>query len=289
MPPSFLRRVARLRAPRWLALAAAAIPVVAEGQTRVRVSVSDHATGRPIGGAQVALRLARVGGLSDSEGAILLEVPRPGGDTVVVRFAGYADAVLPVELRPDETTELGVRLRQGAITLPTVTVAETRIPREPGLGFARRQKMGLGHFVIRTDIERFAPTNSSDILRRVPGVRVGSNRAGDHVITMARSATRCRVQYYVDNMPMPTDELLDAAIEQRIIADLAQNGSSAASRAKARSKKLNRDLPAFTIDHIPPEMIEAIEVYRGAAEIPIEYRTAGSVCGVVLIWTKTGT
>lgn len=289
MPPSLLRRVARLRARRWLALAAAAMPAVAQSQARLRVSVSDQATGNPIVGAQVALRLARVGGLTDSLGTILLEAPRSGGDSLVVRFPGYASASLPTELHLGETTELAVRLRQDAITLPRVTVVETGLSREASLGFTRRQKMGLGHFITRTDIERFAPTNSSDILRRVPGVRVQSNRAGDHVITMARSATRCRVQYYLDNMPMPTEDLIDAAIEQRVMADLAQNGSNAASCARARSKKLNRDLPAFTIDHIPPEMIEAIEVYRGAAEIPIEYRTTGSVCGVVLVWTKTGT
>jgi hypothetical protein len=289
MAPFFLRRTAQLVARRALALAMVAMPGVAQSQTRIHVSVSDEATGAPIVGAEVALRLARVGGLTDSLGAILLEVRGSGADTVVVRFPGYASAVLPAELRADATTALAVRLRHDAVTLPRVTVTETRIPREPGLGFHRRQKMGLGHFITRAEIERFAPTNSSDVLRRVPGVRVQANRAGDHVVTMARSATRCRVQYYVDNMAMPTEELIDAAIEQRVMGDLGQNGNNAESRARARSKKLNRDLPAFTIDHIPPEMIEAIEVYRGAAEIPIEYRTAGSLCGVVLIWTKTGT
>lgn len=289
MLPSFVPRTARVRTRLLLSFSLAVIPAVTQSQTRLHVGVADQATGRPIAGAQVALRVARVGGFTDSLGTIVLQVPQPGSDTLIVRFPGYARAALPTALRGGETFEISVELRQEAVTLPQVTVAETATPREPGLGFARRHRVGLGHFITRAEIERYAPSQSSDILRRVPGVRVQSNRAGDHVLAMARSTSRCRVQYYVDNMPMPTEELLDAAIDQRIMADLAQNGNTAETGARARSKKLNRDLPGFTIDHIPPEMIEAIEVYRGAAEIPIEYRTMGSVCGVVLIWTRAGT
>jgi hypothetical protein len=269
-------------------LALAALPAAVAAQARVRVTVYDRATNDPIAGAQVGLRIARLGALTDSLGAVLLDTPRPGADTVEVRFPGYASVLLPTVLRAGETTELAVALRRDVVTLPTVTVTEKETPREPGLGFTRRQKMGLGHFITRADIERYAPTTSADILRRVPGVRVQANRAGDHIIAMARSTSRCRVQYYVDNMPMPTEELLDAAIEQRITADASANGNTAETRARARSKKLNRDLPAFSLDQIPPEMIEAIEVYRGAAEIPVEYRRTGASCGVVLIWTKAG-
>lgn len=288
MPPSSSYRCARLRGLHWLLLVLTAAPVAAQAQARVRVLVSDAVTSDPVAGAQVALRVAGLGALTDSLGSAVLTAPGPGIDTVEVRFPGYATVVLPTVLRARGTAELAVALRREAVTLPTVTVTERETRREPGLGFNRRQKMGLGHFITRGEIDRYAPTNSADLLRRVPGVRVQANRAGDHVITMTRSTSRCRVQYYVDNMPMPTEELLDAAIEQRITADASANGGSEETRARARSKKLNRDLPAFTIDQIPPETIEAIEVYRGAAEVPVEYRRTGAICGVVLIWTKTG-
>ena len=288
MPPSSSYRPARVRGLSCLVLAVATFAAAAHGQARVRVLVFDAATSDPIAGAQAALHVARLGALTDSLGAALLTAPRPGLDTLEVRFPGYATVTLPAVLRDGETIELAIALRRDAVTLAPVTVTGKETPREPGLGFNRRQKMGLGHFITRADIDRYAPTNSADILRRVPGVRVQANRAGDHVLTMTRSTNRCRVQYYVDNMPMPTEELLDAAIEQRITADASANGSSDEARGRARSKKLNRDLPAFTIDQIPPEMIEAIEVYRGAAEVPVEYRRTGATCGVVLIWTKTG-
>jgi hypothetical protein len=288
VPTSSAGHRTSLRGRFWIVLALAALSPAMQAQTRLRVLVSDATTSEAIGGARVSLRLARVGALTDSLGVAVLTSSRAGLDTVDVRFPGYATVALSTVLRAGETTELAVTLRRDAVTLPTVTVTEKETPREPGLGFNRRQKMGLGHFITRAEIDRHAPTNSADILRRVPGVRVQANRAGDHIVTMTRSTSRCRVHYYVDNMPMPTEELLDAAIEQRITADASANGNGAETRARARSKKLNRDLPAFTIDQIPPEMIEAIEVYRGAAEIPVEYRRTGGSCGVVLIWTKTG-
>ncbi|MGE0555255.1 MAG: hypothetical protein AB7R55_17635 [Gemmatimonadales bacterium] len=32
--------------------------------------------------------------------------------------------------------------------------------------------------------------------------------------------------------------------------------------------------------------LEAIEVYRGPAEVPMQYQSGGTVCGVVLFWTR---
>jgi len=40
-------------------------------------------------------------------------------------------------------------------------------------------------------------------------------------------------------------------------------------------------------DWIPPEWIEAVEVYHGF-DTPIEYTSIFGDCGVVLIWTRRG-
>jgi hypothetical protein len=39
-------------------------------------------------------------------------------------------------------------------------------------------------------------------------------------------------------------------------------------------------------DWVNPEDIVAVEVYRGQAEIPLEWGGTGESCGVILIWTK---
>jgi hypothetical protein len=46
----------------------------------------------------------------------------------------------------------------------------------------------------------------------------------------------------------------------------------------------------FSLDDIPPDAFEAIEVYMGAAEVPIEFQGFSSDvngnCGVIVIWTR---
>ncbi|MGH7504930.1 MAG: TonB-dependent receptor plug domain-containing protein, partial [Longimicrobiales bacterium] len=46
----------------------------------------------------------------------------------------------------------------------------------------------------------------------------------------------------------------------------------------------------FEIDDIPPEWIEALEIYKGAATVPMEFspfmREPRANCGLIVIWTK---
>ena len=37
---------------------------------------------------------------------------------------------------------------------------------------------------------------------------------------------------------------------------------------------------------VNPEQVEAIEVFRGPSEIPVEYNDNNSQCGVILVWTR---
>ena len=45
---------------------------------------------------------------------------------------------------------------------------------------------------------------------------------------------------------------------------------------------------AHTIDALPFDDIAAVEIYRGPAEVPIEYTQTRSneTCGAVLVWTR---
>jgi hypothetical protein len=37
---------------------------------------------------------------------------------------------------------------------------------------------------------------------------------------------------------------------------------------------------------VNPNQIEALEVFRGPSEIPVEFNDNNSACGVILIWTR---
>ena len=43
----------------------------------------------------------------------------------------------------------------------------------------------------------------------------------------------------------------------------------------------------FDIDQwVSPEDVAGMEVYTGPAQVPVEFSTVGSECGVVVIWTS---
>ncbi|HJR64475.1 MAG TPA: TonB-dependent receptor [Gemmatimonadaceae bacterium] len=272
-------------------LAALGIPLVSQraiaqdstSAPSLLVIVTDEMTQEPVVGAQVGLKKSRMGALTDSLGIVRLSGLPVGRDTLVVRFLGYAPLSTVIDLQPDVVTEAQFAMRKEVAELPTVTVRGKNRP-SPGPGFENRQRMGFGHFVTREDIERYSPSTSSDILRQVPGVHLIPIRGGGYQVRFTRSTSRCRVQYYIDNLPVSTEELIDAAIDRRNLIDAS--GGSANAQARSRARKLNRDIPSFHIDQLNPEDIEAIEVYRGAAEIPVEYNRSGSLCGVILIWMR---
>jgi hypothetical protein len=48
------------------------------------------------------------------------------------------------------------------------------------------------------------------------------------------------------------------------------------------------DGPPLDIDQLSVRDYQAIEVYRGRSELPIEYSRAEPACGALVFWTRTG-
>lgn len=126
-------------------------------------------------------------------------------------------------------------------------------------GFYERAQTGLGTFVTPEIVERVRPMRTTDLLRRIPGVRLEPHPQWPSrwIVTMARSAgftggmtptgggRRCIPRVFVDDA-----ELRD-----------------------------------FDLDDLPAQDIFALEVYRSALQAPPRYGGAGSQCGVIVVWT----
>jgi outer membrane cobalamin receptor len=127
--------------------------------------------------------------------------------------------------------------------------------RNPGLervGFYSRQRIGLGTFITRAIIEQRYPTaiRVAELIQQVPGIfRVDE---GDN-----ESVIYVRLHPRFDG-PCPATLYVDGLFFQ---------------------KRLPR---------IAAQDIEAIEIYRGAAQVPAQYGGVNAACGVIVIWTRTG-
>lgn len=225
----------------------------------IRGRVLDARTYEPIAAVDLTLiradssQVAQV--LTDSIGRFTL--PAAGGGSFLIRTAriGYADATLgPVRIDSTETLEVQLTLHTRAVALSGLVVTTEARSRSLELtGFYDRRKLGLGRFVDRAAIEKRNASYAHQLFMGMPGVRIMEERYTLKFLILLRSGIASG-----KNIPYcPPQVFQDGFLTD---FDWATH----------------------------PDNIEAIEVYRGGAEIPPQYGGAYSGCGVILVWTRRG-
>ncbi len=203
--------------------------------------------GVPLEGARVVIQGEGIGALTDGRGWARINGLPAGVRTVEVHYLGFAPEDAVVDLRADGTTTVHFHLGARPIALAPLTVTARRSILY-SRGFYRRKASGQGTYLTRAEIVEMRPRLMSDVLRRIAGISV-STSFGDRSNVSIRGAgtpSGCPIQYYIDG---------------------TMTG-------------------VFNIDDIPPQVVEGMEIYRGAATIPTEFNKGRATCGVVVIWTR---
>jgi hypothetical protein len=186
----------------------------------------------------------------------------PAAGSYVVQFvgAGYGHTAREFTLAAAETRILRIEVTPlPQAELDTVVVEGRPVPRRLS-GFYQRQATGLGEFITREQIEQWNPLVTTDILRRTQGVSVVRFADGVRVASR-RDPTLCaglRAGVQMGPLVFLDGAYLGAGTEVDIDALLAA------------------------------QSIEAVEVYSGAAELPVEFNRLGADCGIVALWTRVG-
>ena len=223
-----------------------------DSSTYVLGTVVDSA-GVAIAGAEIRLLPASAGRLpiaSDARGEFnLVDLP-PGLLMLVVRKLGYAPRLVPLRLERLVANRVRVELSPLAQQLAAFTIRERSGYGSSRLaGFAQRQAMGMGRFYDREMLERRNPTMLSDLMMTVPGVTIGFDEMGNRII-LGRPygfGSQCPMPIFLDGMRIP-------------------------------------DLPIDQAAH--PKEVAGIEVYNSVGNVPLQYRSHGTICGAILIWTR---
>jgi len=205
------------------------------------------ADGKPLEGAQVYLVGTAIGARADYRGAFHLTGLPAGTQTVEVRQLSYAPKRFAVDLSPVRVSKLAAVLDTRATVLGEVKVEGKAHVDIPG--FEDRAKRGFGTFLTREDIEKQQPILLTDVFRSVPGMTVNFD-GSNYAVTSSRSVgSGCNVQWYLDGSPF-------------------DNSSN--------------DLDQM----LRPDDIEAIEVYKSASEVPVQFQGSNASCGTIVVWTK---
>ena len=204
---------------------------------------------RPIVEAEIVAMKHKLTTITDSRGLFIFTGLQPGAEVFLVRAIGYRPESFEATLLPGDTLRLGVILAPAslAVQLPDLTVeVEGRIYSGKMLGFGERMRS--------SGLPRSAFLTQADIDRLHP------NRTLDLLLHAGLKARYNRRGQETINCPRGGSRMA-------VYIDGAQLGSGA------------------TLTWLEPTQIQAIEVYRSAAERPAEFNATGSDCTVV-IWTK---
>lgn len=242
------------------------------GQAHAQISgrVVDAASQQPVAFAGVALLdsagvvVAQV--VTSPEGRFIVTPRSAGGEfqgefSLQVVALGYVASPEQVVEYVGDGVYLEIALAPAPIETDGLTVTvEARNPALENFGFYQRLRTGRGTFVTPEDLEGRVLVRASEMLRRVPSVDV---RRGEPLFIrnqggIGGSSGGCTPALYLDGFPV-------------------RQGGAQTGR-----------LSQLSFDDVmpPPEQILALETYPGGASVPAQWAGAGTLCGVIVVWTK---
>jgi TonB-dependent Receptor Plug Domain len=238
-----------------LLVLACAFPLSARAQstTTFIADVADAATGQPLADADVILmdlhRIAHTNWL----GEVRLTGIDSGAHRVRVRKFGYVPADLELPFRGDSVGDVFM-LSAMPVGLDPVKVTASIAPAylRP---FAERLAKGIGHFLTEDDLA-VAPIQNVPMLisTRFPGIRLERDTDGSEVLVSTRGfmshmhVSACPISVYLDGVPT--------------------------GQTDAWNFVRTWDLAGVE--------------YYDQADTPAQYQAEGTMCGVLLLWSRQG-
>jgi len=231
--------------------------------------------GAPIAGAEIVWQGDKRSVLTRADGSFSLSVPLRAETVVLVRRPGYSAQALRVDL----TTGIWrgtIVLTPGSLRLPDIEVSARYAKPAQYSGttkyddFFRRQKLGIGTFISREQIERMNAFHTIEILRGIPGIHVNVGIPGDPETADIR-IPRCESQ---DHRLGKVTVWIDGQMlieSNPAVADAGHYGVGSTNLAEQ-------------LQRIAPAGIEMVEVFRGPSQIPGEFHWDG--CAAIVIWTR---
>lgn len=218
------------------------------------------AAGDPIVGAQLSL-WGHPGEVRTNESGVFAFPAVPGGSsTLDVRSVGFEPVRGPVDLRTGagQSNTVEIVLARAATKLAPVTILDRRVSSVlVRSGFESRRKGGFGRFIDSEELDKMVVVNASEAIGRFPGMFLKTASRGARVFMRDPYGLICAPVVWVDGSPYSPKAAAD--VDGVVDIDLL----------------------------VVPGQIAGIEIYRRAAQAPLQFAgTTPSACGVIVIWRK---
>jgi len=218
--------------------------------------VIDAMTGKPIDGVEVSLKGTRFKTITNPAGGFAFADVPWGVYVLEADHLAYQHTEQAFRVQGGRAHQIEVQMATDPIELDPIKVAVRPRAWFSGIqGLQHRIQNGFGYILTRDDIEARGASTVGEALRGIPGVRVRPLGARGTMVVFRNSRN-----------------LLGQACPPAIFMDGVQ---------------IRLD-PIVGFNEFATLDVEAIEVYRGVSEIPGEFASANTPCGVLAIWTRRG-
>jgi hypothetical protein len=258
--------------------------VSAQGTSRVFGTVLDE---RSKALADVRVLLGdRFAALTDANGRFGFSNVPAGDYELSTERLGFIATANRIALRGDTSVDVVIHMSARPIALPPIAVIALS-GKLVDVGFYERQRQsGLsGRYITRADLERRHPTQFTDAMHDVQGVKVIQMDLGKATLRFNRQVPEQgvpgRPNYAFSQRRSPIDA---RGCEPDLYIDGRRYRN--ASAPPGSGADFNSGIALNKVDDfnaVPVNAIEGIEVYVGA-NVPVF--VANTACGVVLIWTR---
>jgi hypothetical protein len=239
--------------------------------TTLFATVADGATGTPLSTAEVIVPdLRRIGRANWLGKVLVVDVPS-GVHRVRVRVFGYQPIEVPVAFQGD-TVGVNFMLKALPPMLDTVRVTAAQVPMHLQ-EFESRRRTGLGRYLSHAQLDSAGSRDFETVMTmRFPGLQVVELSAGRRILVSTRGGC--------------------GADPSRLPNRYGAAGGGAGGAGCANSAPCpvivrldGMDLGDADLDIVRTWDLAGVEYYSGS-QVPVRYRTSGSACGVMLLWSK---
>lgn len=238
--------------------------------------VREDSSARPLAGVEVLINGTPHRAVTGTTGRYLLEGLPAGIYQAIFRAVGHLPERIDVHLVARETTRANaILVRADVVLAPIEVTGEADRPRGIGLeAFEERRRMGFGRFIDSAAIRSSEHVRMPDLLRRHAGIEVRTATVAGvpgwvALSTTGRDATgalNCLMSVYLDGALVGKGGVL------------GKTGHCIGPHGNCIDVP---DLAMFDLTSV-----EAVEVYRRASEIPVQFGGAMASCGVIAIWSR---
>jgi hypothetical protein len=277
-------------------------------------------TDDPLAGAEVTIAGVNRSVTTNAAGAFRINDVPPGFHRVSIRRPGYAPITASVGFTANQTVDHRVVLGRAMVALAAVEVSEAA-PVSPT--FDQNRKLGLGKFLTSEDLEKHGDRRLGDVMATVPSMG-GISQAGSGTAWVVgkrvppklmprgmRSADGSSTNMACGSAPnqgalnaarygpgssadpscgFDKNSLRDQGYYCPDDAGEAARGITCACYAQVYVDGVlqNKQRPTepFDMNTVSPRDLVGVEWYASAAQVPAEYSSLNSPCGVLALWTR---